>query len=218
MARTRQQEFVSSFTHGAAGVVAIAGMVVLIVLSALYQTPWHVVGFSVYGASLVTLYAVSFLYHFVNALRGYHKRYQSLDYAMISVLIAGTYTPVTLIPLRGGWGWALFGVIWFMAITSIALRLATPLFKGWVPAVYYLLMGWLIIIAIGPLSAALSTAALWWLFIGGIFYTLGTGFFALERFVRLSSRFGMHELFHVFVVLGSVSHFVMMYRYVLIVQ
>lgn len=215
MARTKHQEFVSSITHGAAGLFAIVGMTILIVLSASHKGPWYVVGFTIYGLSLVLLYAASFFYHLVSAFWGTRYVFQSIDYAMISVLIAGTYTPVTLLILRGGLGWTLFGIIWFMAIASIVLRLTTPLFKGWLPAVYYLIMGWLIMIAIVPLASALPNPALWWLFIGGVFYTLGAGFFGLEKTVRLSSRFGMHELFHVFVVLGSVSHFVMMYKYVL---
>ena len=205
---------VSSITHGGAGLLAIAGMIVLIVLSASQKTPWHVVGFVTYGASLVLLYAASFIYHFVSAFKGYRKNLQSVDYAMINILIAGTYTPIALISLRGGWGWSLFGIIWGMAVIGIVLRLATPLFRGWVPGVYYLIMGWLVVIAFKPLAAALPAPALWLLFTGGFFYTLGVGFFALENFVRLSSRFGMHELFHIFVILGSTAHFMMMYRYI----
>lgn len=214
MARTKQQDLVSSFTHGGAGLLAIAGLVVLIVLSASHRTPWHVVGFSIYGTSVVLLYTASFIYHLVSAYKGYRKKLQSVDYAMINILIAGTYTPIALVSLRGGWGWSLFGVIWGLAIIGIVVRLATPMFRGWIPAVYYLIMSWLIIIAIKPLAAALPAPALWWFFIGGFFYTLGTGFFALENYVKLSSRFGMHELFHVFVILGSICHFIMMYRYI----
>ena len=146
---------VSSFTHGGAGLFAIAGLIVLIVLSASQKTPWHVVGFAIYGASLVLLYTASFIYHIVCSIRGVNKVLQSIDYAMITILIAGTYTPITLVSLRGGWGWTLFGIIWSMAIAGIVLRVATSLFRGWVPAVYYLIMGWLIIIAIVPLTAAL---------------------------------------------------------------
>jgi len=214
MSRTKQQELVSSLTHGGAGLVAIFGMVLLIVLSASHRTPWHVFSFSIYGATLILLYGASFAYHIMGALRGYKKILQSIDYAMISILIAGTYTPIALVSLRGAWGWSMFGVIWFLAIAGIIVRSTTSIFKGWVPAVYYLFMGWVITIAIDPLRDVLSPVALWLLFIGGAFYTVGTVFYFLEKYIRIFSAFGMHEIFHIFVILGSVSHFIMMYNYI----
>ena len=214
MNRTRRQELVSSFTHGGAGLLAIAGLVMLIVLSASQKTPWHVVGFSIYGTSLILLYTASFIYHLFNAVKGFKESWQSLDYAMITILIAGTYTPVTLVSLRGGWGWTLFGIIWGMTIASIVLRQTTSIFKRWVPPIYYLIMGWLILIAIVPLANALPAPALWLLFGGGACYTLGVGFYVLEGKIKLSTHFGMHEVFHIFVILGSVCHFIMMYKYI----
>jgi len=214
MSRTKKQELVSSFTHGTAGIFAILGTVLLIILSASHKTPWHVVSFSIYGATLILLYAASFSYHIVGAFRGYKKFFQSIDYAMISILIAGTYTPITLVSLRGAWGWSMFGVIWFMALAGIIVRYTSTLFRAWVPAVYYLLMGWIILIAINPLIKNFSPEALWLLFAGGALYTLGTIFYFLESRIKLSSAFGMHEIFHIFVILGSVSHFIMIYYFI----
>lgn len=214
MSRTKKQELVSSFTHGGAGIFAILGTVLLIVLSASHRTPWHIVSFSIYGATLILLYLASFTYHIVGAFRGYKKIFQSIDYAMISILIAGTYTPISLVGLRGGWGWSIFGIVWFMAIAGIVVRYTTNLFKGWIPAVYYLIMGWIVLIAINPLIKNFPPQALWLLFAGGAFYTLGTVFYFLERKIKLNTAFGMHEIFHIFVILGSVSHFIMVYYYI----
>jgi len=214
MPRTKQQELISSLTHGLAGLFAIIGAIVLIGLAASQRTPWHIVVFSIYSASLVLLYIASFVYHFVSAVKGFKKVLQSIDYTMITLLIAGTYTPITLITLRGVWGWTLFGIIWGITIASMVIRYFTSLFQGWIPATFYLIMGLIIVIAIKPLILALPVPALWLLFMGGFCYILGTGFFGLEKITNVSASFGLHELFHVFVILGSVAHFIMMYKYI----
>lgn len=134
---------------------------------------------------------------------------------MIYVLIAGTYTPICLVPLRGGWGWSIFGVIWGLAILGIILKTTSKKIKGWFSALFYILIGWLILIAFLPLMESLPAHGLGWLVAGGISYTLGTIFFGLDHIVPRTRWFGMHEVFHLFVIGGSFSHFWVMFKYVL---
>ena len=215
MISSKQNEPMSALTHFVGAMLSIAGLSLLIVFAALHGTAIHVVSFTIFGATMLLLYLASTLYHFICATNERAKRvFQIFDHIAIYLLIAGTYTPVALIVLPTGWGWTIFGLVWFIALLGTIIKATSMRVPAWVSLVLYLVMGWLIVIAFVPLTQTLEQGALWWLTLGGIFYTVGSVFFALDKMVPRSKWFGMHEVFHVFVMLGSFAHFWMMIRYV----
>lgn len=198
----------NSITHLIGATLALAALVVLVVLSSLQGDPWKIVSFSVYGTTLFLLYALSTLFH---SLRGRAKLvFQKLDHAAIYLLIAGTYTPFTLVTLRGPWGWSLFGIVWTLAIFGIVLdslhRKGPRVFQ----MIIYLLMGWVVLVALYPLMQNLPTGGLIWLVVGGVCYTGGMVFYALDEKLKHA-----HGIWHLFVLAGSVSHFLAILLYVL---
>lgn len=205
----------SAITHGLGAALALVGTVVLLIHAArLGRGVWHLVSFSVYGASMVGLYTASTLYHSVNThVRG-RIRLRKYDHVSIYLLIAGTYTPVCLIALRGFWGWSLFGVIWALTAAGTALTLYRVDCPRWLTAGIYIAMGWLALIAILPIGRALGGAGLFWLLLGGVLYTVGGVSYALKWPGRNFPRFGCHEIFHLFILLGSAAHWLMMYQVV----
>lgn len=204
----------SSITHAVGLGLAIAGLVLLVVFGAIYGTVWHVVSFSIFGASMILAYAASTVYHLIPKTWRARKIFQKIDHAMIYVLIAGTYTPICLTVLRGGWGWSLFGVVWGIAIIGVILK-ATINMNTTLSTIIYVLMGWIAVVAIYPLIKAMPLGGLFWLFLGGILYTIGVIFFALDLIVPRTRWWGMHEVFHLFVIAGTFSHFWMMFKYLL---
>ena len=197
--------------------LSVAGSIVLVYRAATQGSVWHVVSFGIYGISLIALWTASTFYHSLNVSNAANRTLEQLDHAMIYFLIAGTYTPICLIVLRGAWGWSLFAVNWGLAITGIILKLVfrqPP--KGIVTLffIFYIIMGWLVVVAWAPLVRALPQGGLFWLVLGGIFYTIGAGIFNRERF-NFTPQFGAHEIWHLFVMAGSFSHFWMMLKYVL---
>ena len=197
----------NSGTHLTGAVLAAAGAAVLVVIAARLGDPWKIVSFSIYGFMLFALYALSTLYH---STRGKLKRvFQKLDHCSIYLLIAGTYTPFTLVALRGTWGWTLFWVIWGLAALGIAQEAWLGKGARVLSLVIYVLMGWLSVIAVKPLIAALTPAGFAWLAAGGLFYTGGIIFYALDE--RL--RYG-HGIWHLFVLAGSASHYLAILLYV----
>ncbi|KKW40000.1 hypothetical protein A3I46_01620 [Candidatus Kaiserbacteria bacterium RIFCSPLOWO2_02_FULL_54_13] len=205
----------SGITHLVATLLSIAGLSLLVTLSVLRGGAAHVVSFSVFGASLVLLYLFSTLYHFLSESHPAKVFFQVLDHAAIYILIAGTYTPLVLLVLPSAWGWSLFGAIWGLALCGVLLKAFRAPLPGWASAVLYILMGWIIVIAFAPLKEALTFEGIVWLLAGGIFYTVGTIFFALDRVMRLNTWYTFHDIFHVFVMLGSFSHFWFMLTFVL---
>jgi hemolysin III len=190
---------------GAAG--ALAGLAVLVVLAARQGDPWKIVSFSIYGVTLLMLYVFSTLYH---SLRGRPKAiFRKLDHFAIYLLIAGTYTPFTLVTLRGVWGWWLFGIIWGLAVIGIVIDALPDKGHRILPLVIYLLMGWSCLVAIRPLLRALPFAGFMWLLAGGLFYTVGIIFFALDSRVR-----HFHGVWHLLVLAGSISHYCAVLFYV----
>jgi len=194
------EEIFHSVTHGLGAVLAAVGLTALIVRAVELNDPRRFYSFIVYGASLVLLYLASTLYHAVQH-EGIKRFFRSLDHLSIFILIAGSYTPVALISMGGVWGWTIFGVIWGIAAAGIVYEL---LFLGrhkWVTVTIYVGMGWLIVVAAKPLITAVPPGLLWWLLVGGLFYTGGVAFYV---------RKGMpyhHVIWHIFVLLGSASHF-----------
>ena len=206
----------SAITHGVGAALAVVGTVLLSVRAALRQLgPWAS-AFSIYGASMILLYTASTLYHCLNTpVRG-RLALRKLDHCSIYLLIAGTYTPLCLMPLRtaGAWGWALFGVIWGLAIAGMVVTMFWVNSPRWVTSGVYLFMGWLSVTALYPLWTTLGSRGLFWLLLGGILYTIGGVFYALKWPGQDNPHFGCHEIFHVFIVLGSVAHFMLMYHVV----
>ncbi|MDO8521985.1 MAG: hemolysin III family protein [bacterium] len=207
-------EPLSSATHFVATLLSVAGLSLLVTLAALRGTATHVVSFSIFGASLVLLYLFSTLYHFLSKNHPAKDLFQILDHAAIYILIAGTYTPLVLIVLPTAWGWSMFGVIWGLALSGVLIKVLRPV-QRWVSGGLYLLMGWLIVIAFVPLKDALPLEGILWLLAGGIFYTVGTIFCALDDVKKLNAWYSFHDIFHIFVMLGSFCHFWFMYKFVL---
>ncbi len=205
---------VSGLTHFIGACLAVAGLVLLVTKAAVAGKPWHVVSFSIFGAGMVLLYTASTIYHWIPAAGKARARLQKLDHMMIFVLIAATYTPVCLVALRGGWGWSLFGAVWFFALVGIVLNFFHVGENRLVSTAFYVGMGWLAIVGIWPLARVLQPGALLWLLAGGIFYTAGALIYAGKRPDPWPSCFGYHEIFHLFVMAGTFSHFWMMYRYI----
>ncbi len=199
-------EWVNSISHLIGASLALAGLAVLVVLASLKGDPWKIVSFSIYGVTLVALYLFSTLYH---SVRGASKKvFQKIDHSAIYLLIAGSYTPFALVTLRGAWGWSLFGVIWGLALFGIIQDTLAP-GRRILSVVIYLLMGWLALVALRPLAHALPGAGMAWLVAGGVFYTTGVLFYALDK----KMSFG-HEIFHLFVLAGSVCHYLTILLYV----
>jgi len=208
---------ISSLTHFIATLLSIAGLSVLVTLAAMRGTAVHVVSFSIFGATLILLYLASTLYHFLSQDHPKKDFFKTIDHLMIYVLIAGTYTPLALIALSPAWGWSIFGVIWGLALTGIIIKIFRLRLPGWLSSVFYLLMGWLIVIAFVPLRDAVSMEGIFWLFLGGLLYTIGTVFFALDGVSPSNGRHTYHDVFHIFVMGGSLSHFWFMLKFVLVI-
>lgn len=194
------EEIFNSVSHGAGSLLAIAGTVVLIIFSAIYSNAWGVVGSAIYGASLIILYTMSTLYHAITNPKA-KSFFRIMDHNTIFFLIAGTYTPITLVPIRGTIGWWLFGIVWGAAIIGIVLN-SIDLEKFKKPSmICYIAMGWVVLVAIKPMLTHVYPLALWFLLIGGLFYTLGVSFY-----IRKEKKY-FHSVWHLFTVAGSVFHY-----------
>lgn len=204
---TLAEEVAHSITHGAGILLSIGGLAVLIAFSALYGNASHIVSTSIYGASLILLYIASTLYHSITHTKA--KQFlQRLDHAAIFLLIAGTYTPFTLVTLRGAWGWTLFGLVWGIAIAGIVLELFVEKQHKGLSIALYLGLGWIVLIAIKPLLASIETGGLLLLLAGGLCYSFGVIFYVWK-----SLTFN-HAIWHLFVLTGSVLHFFSVLFYV----
>ncbi|TAM12575.1 MAG: hemolysin III family protein [Nevskiaceae bacterium] len=202
------EELAHALTHGLGAVLSIAGLTVLVARAALYGDTWHVVSAAIFGASLVAMYTASALFHSIPLARPKHVL-RIVDHCLIYVLIAGTYTPFTLVTLHGAWGWSLFGFTWGLAAVGAVFKIFfTGRFEALSLAVY-LLMGWCCVVAIVPLWHALPAGGLAWLVAGGVCYTVGVAFYALGRL-----RYH-HAIWHVFVLAGSICHYFGILLYVI---
>lgn len=203
------EEIANSITHGVGLALSVAGLAFLVLTAVATGDAWRVTTASVYGTTLVLLYAASTLYH---ALPGRRVKavFRRLDHAAIYLLIAGTYTPFVVGPLRGIWGWSLFGIVWTLALLGVVLKSVFGVRLAALSTAVYIIMGWLVVIAAGPLMARVPAAGVLWLVAGGLLYTLGVVFFARDERVRYS-----HAVWHLFVLAGSVAHFWAVARYAL---
>lgn len=196
--------------------LSIAGLVLLVYHSALRTAPWHIVSFSIFGTSLILLYTASTLYHLLPLSEKGVGILRRIDHMMIYVLIAGTYTPITLIPLRGPWGWSLLACIWVLAVTGMVLKGVWFKAPRWLSTLFYGIMGWLVAIAMYPLSKTMPAGGIGWLVAGGMFYTIGAVIYGMKK---PNFKFlGFHEIFHLFVLAGSISHFWLMYQYIMFLK
>ncbi len=202
-----KQERFNVFTSLPGLLAAPVGLVVLVSLAARQGDPWKIVSFSIYGSTLLLLYLFTTLYH---AMQGKVKAVlQKLDHYAIYFLIAGTYTPFSLVTLRGGWGWTLFGLVWGGAILGIGFEMLSRKRSRIIPVAIYLAMGWTVLIAIKPLLHAMPLAGVVWLGLGGVFYTGGVALYALDsRFVKF------HGFWHLCVLAGSFSHYLAVLYYI----
>lgn len=197
---TLGEEIANGITHGLGAALSIAGLAVLVALAAVYGTVWHIVSFSIFGASLIILYTASTLYHSIQIPQA-RPVLRIIDHASIFLLIAGTYTPFLLTALRGPLGWWLLGIVWGIALLGIVFKV---FFIGrWevISTLAYVGMGWLCMVAFKQMLAVVPPAGVAWLVAGGIVYTVGVIFYALQR-VPYS-----HTIWHLFVLGGSVCHF-----------
>ena len=202
------EEIANSVTHGLGLLLSIAGLCVLVVMAALRGTAWHVVACSIYGSTLVLLYLSSTLYHAIQSPRA-KRVFRVIDHSAIYLLIAGTYTPFLLITLRGPLGWTLFGLQWGMAICGILFKSLTRGGYEIASTAVYALMGWMGVLGMRTMYASLHFHGVLWIVAGGLFYTLGIIFFAIDR------RY-CHTVWHLFVLAGSVCHFYAVLRFIVL--
>jgi len=197
---TPSEEIVNSITHGIGTLLSIAGLVILVVFAALYGDAWHIVSFSIFGSTLIMLYAASTLYHGIsNPLA--KKFLNKLDHSAIFLLIAGTYTPFVLVNLRGAWGWSIFGIIWALAIIGITIKFVSFHRFRRLSVAVYVFMGWLGLIAIKEILRTVPSSSVILMAVGGLSYTAGVVFYLCRRLPF------NHGIWHIFVLCGSVSHF-----------
>ena len=202
------EEIANSVIHGIGIVLAIGGLGVLTAFASVYGNAWHIVSCSVFGATLVILYTSSTLYHSIQLPRA-KTVLRILDHSAILLLIAGTYTPFTLVNLRGPWGWSLFSIVWGLAFLGIIFRVTILRRRMTVFFLLYLIMGWLVVVAFKSMLASIATGGLVLLLLGGVVYTIGIGFYAWRRLPY------NHAIWHVFVLIGSVLHFFAVLFYVI---
>ncbi len=202
------EELANAATHGLGVLLSIAALVLMVVFSSLKGDGYHIVSSSIFGSSLILLYSMSTLYHVVQS--PHLKRiFRKLDHSSIFLLIAGTYTPFTLVNLHGTWGWTLFGLVWGIALIGILVETFTRQQLKHLSLGLYIGMGWLILIAAGPLIENVQTGGLLLLLSGGLFYTLGVVFY------KWKSLFFNHAIWHLFVLAGSIFHFFAVFYYVI---
>jgi hemolysin III len=194
------EEIANGVTHGIAAALSIAGLSVLVSLAAVKGDAWRIVSFSIYGSTLVVLFLASTFYHSLPWPR-VKQVFRFIDHASIYLLIAGTYTPFTLVNLRGAWGWSIFGIMWGLALTGVILKLFMLGRFRILTVLVYVAMGWFVLVALKPTLAAVPAAGMIWLLVGGCAYTFGITFYAWKKL-----PYG-HAVWHLFVMGGSMCHF-----------
>lgn len=204
----------SSLTHLIGAGLAIVALVLLVVFAAINHKTRLVVGFSVFGAALVLLYLASAIYHFLCATKRAKKVFQKIDYIMIYFLIAATYTPICFILPNRGFGWTIFGIIWGLAFFGAILKTLEGKVRNIFSMIMYLSMGWFSVWALNSLLQILPKHSVLWLVGGGMAYSISVLFFALDNYFPRTRWFGLHEVFHIFVIAGSFLHFWFMLRYI----
>lgn len=196
----QSQEIINSITHGIGAILSIVGLIMLLYISIEKEDIWRIVSFAIYGATLVFLYVSSTIYHSVTDKR---KKYifRIMDHIAIYLLIAGSYTPLTLVLLRGPLGWIIFGVVWLIALVGIFMKIFFFSKTKILSMILYIIMGWLIVVATKPIISILPTGILYLLIVGGLCYSLGIIFYVTPKIPY------NHTIWHIFVLVGSFTHF-----------
>ena len=213
------RDLVSGLTHCIGAGLSVAGLVLLIIFASIKGNAFHIVSFTIFGISLICMYLFSTLYHWLNISDRGIRVFRKLDHIMINFVIAASYTPICLTALRSTIGWPLFGVVWFFAILSSLIAALWINAPRWLTTSIYVLMGWIVIFTIKPLINAFAAQellySLWWLVAGGIFYTIGGIIYGIKRPKKKIWGFGFHEIFHIFIMLGSACHYWFIFYYIL---
>ena len=203
------EELVNAVSHGIGALFSVAALVLTVVLSTWKGNVWGVVSSAVYGGTLIILYTMSTLYHSFK-VNNAKRVFRIIDHCSIYLLIAGTYTPYTLVSLRGPVGWTLFGVVWGAAILGIIFNSIDMNKYKIISMIAYIAMGWVIVLAAKPLYESIGFSGIFWLLLGGVLYTVGAVFYVIGKKRRFS-----HSIFHIFVLFGSLCHFFSILFYVL---
>ncbi len=202
------EEIWHAITHGIGFFMGIAGLVVLVVTATIHSDALGITASAIYGTTLIVMYGSSTLYHSITNYR-IKKLFQTFDHASIYILIAGSYTPISLLTLRGAWGWSIFGVNWGIAVVGVALKFLYPRRFEKLSLYLYVIMGWMVIVAFDPLIHNMPSGGLWLLVAGGLFYSFGVIFYVKD------SKPYFHTIWHFFVLAGSVCHYFAILLYVL---
>lgn len=206
----------SAITHGIALLLAIAGAAPLLIRCAGWTDYLHTAALSIFILTMILLYAASTIYHSIDSTEKVNRRLRKADHMMIFIMIAGSYTPICLIALHNKIGYALCALVWATALLGILFKAFWVTCPKWVSSILYIGMGWLCVLAFAPIVKALPKAGFGWLLAGGIIYTIGGVIYALKLpiFNSRHKNFGSHEVFHIFIMLGSICHFIVMYSFV----
>lgn len=207
------REPVNGITHGIGAILALVGLILLVYEAASHNSLSHIVAFSIFGASMVLLYTSSSLYHSLPVKEKTLLWLQKLDHSMIYVLIAGSYTPVCLIALEGSWKWIIFITVWSLALLGIIKKMVNMKTPRWISTLLYLGMGWMAVIMFPTLAEKLPMAFLGWIIAGGLAYSFGAIIYGMEKPNPIPEWFGHHEIWHLFVLAGTFSHFWAFYSY-----
>ncbi|MBS7527212.1 hemolysin III family protein [Fusibacter paucivorans] len=211
----RVREPINMWTHFAGIILAAIGLTVMVWRAVLKHNPSLITGVVVFGVSMILLYTASTVYHGFNGKKEIILRLRKLDHAMIFVLIAGTYTPICLTALKGKLGYGLLIAVWSLAIIGIVTKVIFINMPRWLSAGMYLFLGWLSIAFIYPIFKAMPVPGFVWLCLGGVFYTVGSIIYAIKSDKLRIGAFGFHEIFHLFILLGTISHFIMVNNYMM---
>ncbi len=208
-------EIFNTSSHMAGSIAAFLGMAILIVKASFLADPWKIVSFSIYGLTLLAVFFASTMHHGINSSPKIEELLRLFDYIAIFPLIAGTFTPLCLVKLRTPIGWAIFGVIWVLAIIGVVIKSIFPQIPKWATNTIYISMGWIGGILAIPLFKVIGLWGFLLLLLGGIFYSSGTFIYYNEKPNPIPGKFGFHEIWHIFVILGALSHYMLMYFIVL---
>jgi hemolysin III len=208
----RLREPINGLTHFFAAIVAAVGLMALIVIA--WKSVIKEVSLTVYGVSLILLFAASAIYHMVKAKPKIIENLRKLDHSAIYLLIAGTYTPICMIMFDGFWKWGLLIIIWSLAMIGIIVKIFVIQAPRWLTAGVYIAMGWLCITAISEMLKVLPVGALVWLLIGGVIYTIGAIIYITKKLDFFPGKFGFHEVWHIFVILAALAHFIAIAVYI----
>ena len=210
------REPINGFTHLAGALLSFAGLLAMVIKASISSGSQLVItSVIIFGISMILLYAASATYHMVIAKDRVIAFLRRLDHAMIFILIAGTYTPFCLISLKGLTGWVLFSIVALVALIGVLFKMIWFNAPRWLSTIIYIALGWLVIIVVKPLAAAISVNGLFLLVLGGIFYTIGGIIYAAKPKFLEFKHFGYHEIFHIFIMLGTAAHFFSVYLYVI---